>query len=263
MTVYETYHPIPDYGNLLIFYLTQALAWELPSQPYHPEEHLQDLFDDVIFPDDQYDDISANNQVADAAANNLQNSIQEKNSADRNNNLNTQYFQDSIKNGNQQGVPLQNQNPQGLPLQNQNPQGLPLQNQNPQAIPLQNPQGVQIQNRNGDQGSGGYNYYSNNYNPTAPNKNYYSNYQNKQKVSDLIKPLTKTISNKMDYYLSYADKVLNQITNFGTEKHTPWKKADWTSYPQRFGISPKFTLSPMLILIRNIFQQSTEQLLSN
>lgn len=198
------------------------MAWELPSQAYHPEEHLQDIWDDVVFPNDQYDDISVNNQVADAAESNFQNSIQEKNSADRNNNVSSQYSPNLLQN--------QNQNQQGIPLQNQNQQG------------------VQFQNRNGEQynSSSGNNYYTNNYSPRVPNNYYYSNYRNPQKVSGIIEPLTKTITNKMDYYLSYADKVLNQISNFGTEKHNPWKKTDWTSYPQRFGVCPTNSLKILI-----------------
>ncbi len=191
------------------------MAWELPSQPYHPEEHLQDLWDDIVFPNDQYDDLSVNNQVADAAANNLQNSIQEKNSADRNGNVNSTYSQNLQKYQYQQGVPLQNSNQQAS------------------AIPNQNQQGVQIQNRNEDQQIGA--YYTNKYGPGVADKYYNSKFQRPQKVrvSELIKPLSKTISNKMDYYLSFADKVLNQVTDFATEKYNPWKKTDWTTYTQR------------------------------
>lgn len=191
------------------------MAWELPSQAYHPEEHLQDIWDDVVFPNDQYDDLSVNNQDANAAAINFQNSIQEKNSADRNNNLPPQQSQNLLQNQNQQGVPLQGQNQQGAPVQNQ--------------------QGVKPQNRNDEQynGIGGNSFYTNSAN--APNK-YYSNYPQPQKVSGLMEPITKTVTNKMDYYLSYADKVINQISNLASEKHNPWKKTDWTPYTQRFGV---------------------------
>lgn len=201
LPVYETYQPIPGYGNLLIFYLTQALAWELPSQAYHPEEHLQDLWDDVVFPNDQYDEVLVNNQqVADAAANNLQNSIQEKNGTDHNSNA---YSPNPMKGQNGQYAPPQNQQ-QGQPLQ-----------------------------RNGEQPyNGNGNYYSNTAGVSAPNR-YYSNYQSPQKVSGLMEPIRKTISNKMDYYLSYADKLINQVTNFASEKHDPWKNTQWTTYSQR------------------------------
>lgn len=177
------------------------MAWELPSQAYHPEEHLQEIWDDVVFPNDQYDELSVNSQVASAAADNLQNSIQEKNSADRNSQANVPNVQ----------VQYMNQN----------------QTQRVQ----------QLQNRYGEQPYNGNNYYSNNKSPSgAPNKNYYANNKSPQRVSDMIGPLTKTISNKMDYYLSYADKVLSQVKDFATENHEPWRKADWTTYTQRYAI---------------------------
>lgn len=222
--VYETYQPIIGYGNLLIFYLTQALAWELPYSPYYPEEHLQDLWEDVIFPSERYDE-QYDKQVPIVANNNVdQNQFQEKNNADRNSNLNSMNTQNPLRN--------------------------PMQNQNQQGVQKPNEQGTQFQNRNGEQkngtfGSGYYsnifnpsepnNYYSNNPNLNAPNRYYYSNYQRPPKLSDSIKPLTKMVSNKMDYYLSYADKVLNQITNFATQNHNPWKKTDW-AYTGRFYI---------------------------
>ncbi|KAJ6635898.1 hypothetical protein Bhyg_14484 [Pseudolycoriella hygida] len=204
--VYEIYQPIPNYGTLLIFYLTQAMAWELPSKAYHPEEHLQEIWDDIVFPNEEYDDILVNdNQVANAAANNLQNSIQEKNNVDRNNNFKSQNVIPNEQ--------LQSQNQQGFGQQ----QNL-------------NQQGGELQNRNG----GPYNetgskyYYPNNVGSSAPN--YYSNYP--QKVPNIMEPLRKTITNKMDHYLSYADKVINQITDFAKEKHNPWRKTDWSSYTQ-------------------------------
>lgn len=205
---------------MLIFYLTQALAWELPSQAYHPEEHLQDLWDDVVFPNDQYDELVVNNQVANAAANNLQNSIQEKNSTDRNGNLKSPNGQGLAQN--QQGVPLQlRTGEQSNGVNNYYAGQGSVQNQN------------QLKLRTGEQSNGVNNYYANGATGGFPNKYYSSNYQNPQKISGIMEPLTKTITNKMDYYLSYADKVLNQVTNLATEKHNPWKKTDWT-YSQRY-----------------------------
>lgn len=42
--MYDIYHPVVDYTNLLVVGITGAFAWELPSKPVHPDEELEELF---------------------------------------------------------------------------------------------------------------------------------------------------------------------------------------------------------------------------
>lgn len=48
--VYDTYHPVVDYTNLLVVGITGALAWELPSKPVYPEEELQEIYNNGSLP---------------------------------------------------------------------------------------------------------------------------------------------------------------------------------------------------------------------
>lgn len=48
--VYDTYHPVVDYTNLLVVGITGALAWELPTKPVYPEEKLQEIYKNGSLP---------------------------------------------------------------------------------------------------------------------------------------------------------------------------------------------------------------------
>lgn len=48
--VYDTYHPVVDYTNLLVVGITGALAWELPTKPVYPDEELQEIYKNGSLP---------------------------------------------------------------------------------------------------------------------------------------------------------------------------------------------------------------------
>lgn len=48
--VYDTYHPVVDYTNLIVVGITGALAWELPTKPVYPDEELQEIYKNGSLP---------------------------------------------------------------------------------------------------------------------------------------------------------------------------------------------------------------------
>lgn len=50
LLLYDTYHPVVDYTNLLVVGITSALAWELPSQPVYLEDELQEIYNNGSLP---------------------------------------------------------------------------------------------------------------------------------------------------------------------------------------------------------------------
>lgn len=83
--------------------------------------------------------------------------------------------------------------------------------------------------------------------PIQPNNPYYSNYKapnpynaqmtNQNGNGGIQRPMSTAIdqfSNKMDYYFSYADKILNNIYDMGTKKYEPWQQARWGQKEERY-----------------------------
>lgn len=201
LLVYDMYHSILDNSNLGYIGITGAMAWELPSEPIYLEEALQEAYENGGLPLlDRNDAYNTNADTTNGTENIKRNDTVYGYYGDQ--------TQDSYYNKKVTDSYYAKPKPEDSE-----------QYQNYENIANKYYYAPSDNSQTNDK------YYS----AKSPDRYYASGnyYQNRRPESSAI----DKISNKMDYYFSYADKFLNTIHNLANKKYNPWDKVKWDVSP--------------------------------
>lgn len=202
--VYDTYYPILENNNVGVIGITAAMAWELPSEPLHIDEVLQGAYEEGDLPLLNRNDEIDSNYTADTTTG--QPAYMPSRYYNYNSN-NTDRYYNSVNSTNSA---------------RQDYYYYMKETKNDDNKISRRP--VQPENL----------YYSS---YKAPNLyNTQQTYQNDNSITQKqpIPTVIDQISNKMDYYFSYADKMLNTIYDTGSKKYMPWQQARWGQQKERY-----------------------------
>ena len=187
------YHPFIDNVNLGYIGITGALAWELPSKPFYPDEALQQAYEGGGLPliDRNDNDTYLN----------------------KDDNVNKSETYTYNKDASTTGTPINIGNYQSNYYANKNSHD---------SYYKKNYDNYYRNNESNNNKNTREQYYSN-------RPNYYYNQATKPQETyfDQIPKVIDKFSNKMDYYFSYADKLLSTIKDFTSNKRNPWENVHW------------------------------------